>query len=216
MAVLKTQGLTLAVAATYGTTATISAFTNANPGVMTLGTGHGITTGDIFEITSGWTRANKQVRRASTVATNDVTVEGLNTSSTTDYPAGEGVGSIREIVTWTSITGLRPNPTSGGGGFVEAETTEITDSQQIFTPILAARNQLNFSFHWDPSVAWFETVLALADAGTVVPFRITLPSGRKQYGSATIGLNPSFNSENGIATGTLSLNGAGRIANYGT
>jgi hypothetical protein len=108
MAVIAAQGLQLSIASAFGSQFTISALTNASEGVATLSASHGVTVGDLIEITSGWKRLNQRVVRAKTVATNDVTLESVNTTSTTDYPAGEGVGTGREITTWTSISQLTP------------------------------------------------------------------------------------------------------------
>src|ERR1044071_9930324 len=98
------QGSQVAIASTYGSGFTVSAITNASEGVATLSSSHGVTVGDIFELSSGWDLLDKRLARAKAVATNDVTLESIDTSSTNMYPAGQGTGTGREITAWTSIT----------------------------------------------------------------------------------------------------------------
>ena len=47
MAVIKSQGLQLAIGSTLGTQFTVSALSNANPGVATLSASHGVAVNDI-------------------------------------------------------------------------------------------------------------------------------------------------------------------------
>lgn len=114
MAVILADGSTLALATAYGTSANMTAITNANPAVATLGAGHGTVVGDFLEITSGWPQIDGRLFRVSVVATNDVTLEGLDTSSTTTYPTGSGTGSVRRITTWSNVGQIVEFATSGG------------------------------------------------------------------------------------------------------
>ena len=56
MAIIKAQGLQLAIASTFGTQFTISAITNATEAVATHSASHGVAVNDIIEVTSGWKR----------------------------------------------------------------------------------------------------------------------------------------------------------------
>ena len=85
------------IAKTYASSVSMTALTNAAEAVATLGAGHGVVVGDYLELTSGWGLLNGKVVRAKTVVTNDVTLEGINTVSTTKFPTGTGIGSIRRI-----------------------------------------------------------------------------------------------------------------------
>jgi hypothetical protein len=205
MAILKAQGLQLAIGTTLATAKTMSAVTNATEGVATLESSHGVVENDIIIITSGWKRLNGRVVRADSVATNDVTLEDVNTSSTTDYPAAEGAGSIQEVTAWTTITQLMPDVSVSGGGFRKTETTEIDDVRVKQVPILAEAVALSFKGHADPSLSWYTAITAASRAGTAYPYRITLPSGAKYYGSATVGFNPEVQIDQGILVYALDL-----------
>lgn len=114
MSLTLADGSVLSIAATYGATKSMTAITNATEAVATLEASHGVIVGDIFEVTSGWLDLNGRIVRAKTVATNDVTFESIDTSSTTLYPAGEGIGSIREIATWQTVSQVLSIASEGG------------------------------------------------------------------------------------------------------
>jgi hypothetical protein len=181
------NGATIAVGSTYGAVKTLSAFSNANPGVMTLEASHGIVVSDIFEVTSGWSRANGNVFRASVVATNDVTVEGFNTSSTSQFPAGSGTGTIREVTAWTQITQILDTGTTGGEQqFVTYSFLEDDAEHQI--PTVKSPIAFNFTIGDDASLAHY-AVLAAADADRLQrAVRVVLPSGSVIYWSAYVTL----------------------------
>ncbi len=181
------NGATISVGSTYGAVKAVSAATNANPCVITLEATHGIVVADIFEWTSGWSRANGNVYRASALATNDVTVEGLNTSSTTQFPAGSGTGTIREVSAWTQITQILDTATSGGEQqFVTYEFLEDDAQHQI--PTVKSPIAFNFTIGDDASLAHY-AVLAAADADRLQrAARVVLPSGSVIYWSAYVTL----------------------------
>ena len=204
MSGLRTVGLQLAIASTYGSSKTMSAVSNASTGVATLQSSHGVLEGDIMEVTSGWKRLNNRIIRAGTVSTDNVNLEGVSTSSTSDYPAGEGVGSIREITAWTSITGLRPDFTTSGGGFEQLDGTEVDDLRRIIIPGLAEPVVWTFPFHWPAASGWQTVVESAARGGTPVAFRISLGT-KRVYGNAYWGFNNSFGNNGSIAVGSIQL-----------
>lgn len=206
MSVRKVQGMTLAFGTTLGASKTMSAVTNANPGVATLEASHGVIAGDIMLINSGWTRLNNRVIRAGTVSTNDVQLEGVNTSSTTDYPAAGGAGSIQEVSAWTQMTQIRYDGIRGGAGgnFETSDITEVGDTRRRNVPTLASAITLGFDFNWDANLSWLSTLLAIARAGTLTPFR-WIVGGVTIYGGAYLGLQGEPNPQNGILTGSLEL-----------
>jgi hypothetical protein len=187
MSVSLPNGATISVGSTYGTSKAVSAASNANPCVVTLEASHGIIVGDVFEWTSGWSRANGNVYRASVLATNDVTVEGLDTSSTTLYPAGSGTGTIREVTAWTQITQILETSTSGGEQqFVTYSFLEESTEHQI--PTVKSPIAFNFTIGDDASLAHY-SVLDTADADRLQRcVRVVLPSGSVIYWSAYVTL----------------------------
>lgn len=181
------NGATISLGSTYGATKTVSAASNANPCVITLEATHGVVVSDIFEWTSGWSRANGNVYRASAVATNDVSVEGLDTSSTTRFPAGSGTGTVREVTAWTQITQiLETNTTGGEQQFVTYSFLEDDAEHQI--PTVKSPIAFTFKIGDDASLAHY-AVLDAADADRQQrAVRVVLPSGSVIYWSAYVTL----------------------------
>jgi hypothetical protein len=215
MAVIAAQGLQLSIASAFGSQFTISALTNASEGVATLSASHGVTVGDLIEITSGWKRLNQRVVRAKTVATNDVTLESVNTTSTTDYPAGEGVGTGREITTWTSISQLTPDISVSGGGFRRADITQIDDIRVKELPILAEAVTLTFNYFWDAALPWRSAVETAARSGQPYPFRIVKGS-TKIYGNAYWGYSSEPSVQNGVLVSSIELSAVADSITYTT
>jgi hypothetical protein len=106
-------GTLFSVATTFGSNITVTAVTNANPAVCTA-TAHGLSNGDVIEVTSGWGRLNKRVFEVANVATNTFELEGMDTSSTSFFPAGTGIGTVREVTAWTQLSKVM-NPATQGG-----------------------------------------------------------------------------------------------------
>jgi len=184
MAITKTVGTQFAIGTTYGTQFTVTAITNANPAVATLSASHGVAVGDFIELTSGWDLANKRVFRASAVATNDVTLEGFNTSDTNLYPAASGTGTGREITAWTQITQVTPDFGVSGGDQNFADTTTVANL--IRTQIPTDRNPVTVSIpcFFDPSLSWFSAVQTAAASGSPYVFRMIFPNSSRMVASA--------------------------------
>lgn len=174
------NGSTLSIASTFGTSKTLSAITNATEAVGTLEASHDIVVNDLFVVTSGWEGLNNRVVRAKTVATNDVTFEGINTSNTTTYPAGSGIGSVREITAWTEILDVLGFETSGGEAqFYQYQTLKSRRQKQI--PTITAAMSVALTVADARTAAWYAVALAAAQAGSLVPMRLSLPNGDVIY-----------------------------------
>lgn len=207
MSVQLPNGAIVAIASGYGVSKSMTALTNANPGVATLESSHGVTTGDFLEVTSGWNRLTDKIVRAGTVSTNDVGLEGINTSLTSIYPAGGGVGSVREITGWTQLAQVLSSSTNGGEQqFATYQFLESDQEKRIPTNKSAAG--LTFSIADDPSLAGYVLASTANDDRLPRAVRITLPSGSILLYNAYISLNktPSLTSNEVMAVEvTLSL-----------
>ena len=161
----------MAIASTYGTQFTVTAITNTNPAVATLSAAHGVVVGDFIELTSGWDLLNGRIVRVSALSTNDATLEGINTTSTTNYPAGSGTGTGREITAWTSVTQIKSIETSGGD-INFADITTVADSTQKQIPTTRSPQQINMTVFDDPALSWFSVAQTASDAKVVTGMRI--------------------------------------------
>jgi hypothetical protein len=201
------NGSAFALASTYGASKAMSAVTNAAEGVATLEAAHAIIVGDIFEVNSGWGDLDGRLVRAKTVSTNDVTLEGINTASTTRFPAGSGTGTIRECSAWTSITQVLEATTSGGDPkFYTYQYLDAQSERQV--PTGSSAQSLSLKLADDQTLPWFAALDAADLAGTPTGLRITLPSGAKLYYNCYVSFNktPTLSVNNAMAlTCSLSL-----------
>lgn len=188
MALTLPNGSTLAIASTYGDAKAVSAITNAAEAVATVEASHGLVVGDLVVITSGWAELDGAVARIKAVATNDVTLEGINTADTSRYPPGSGIGSVKEITATTQITQVLDFTTEGGDQqFYEYQFLEATTQRQIPT----VRNPLSISMVLgdDQSLPWFAVVKSASDSRQPRALLMTLASGAKIYYNAFWSLN---------------------------
>lgn len=190
MTISKTTGLILAAVSTYATAVNMTAITNASEAVATLQAGHGVVVGDFLEMTSGWGRLNGRLVRAKTVATNDITLEGVNTTSTTNYPAGTGTGTVRRVNVATGLVNMsqiKIIATSGGDlSFEDVTAVDDVIAKQI--PTIRSPVKMDLTVFDDPTLAWYATLLAADDAGTPIGFRIAFPNGAKMLFNAYVSI----------------------------
>jgi hypothetical protein len=196
MAVSLPNGSVIHIASAYGPVRAMSAVSNANPAVATLASGHGILTGEFMEVTSGWGRLTDKIVRAGTVVTNDVQLDGIDSTLTSIYPAGSGVGSIREITGWTQLQQVLSTSSEGGEQqFLNYQFLESDSERRI--PTTKSAGGLNMNVADDPTLAGFILASAANDDRLPRAVRITLPSGAVILYNAYISLNK---------TPTLSVN----------
>jgi hypothetical protein len=181
------NGATISIGSGYDTVRNVTAITNANPGVMTISDATGYAVGSIFELTSGWSRANGNVYRAATVVGTAIGIEGLNTTSTTIFPAGAGAGTVREVTAWTQVTQILDTQTNGGDQqFVTYSFLEDNAEHQI--PTVKSPIAFNFTIGDDASLPHY-SVLDAADSDRLQRVvRVVLPSGSVIYWSAYLTL----------------------------
>lgn len=216
MAVTLTTGTLVAIASTYGSSSNMTAITNAAEAVATLAGGHGVVVGDYLEVTSGWDRLDKRIVRVKTVATNDVTFEGINTSSTTTYPAGTGTGSIRRITAWTNLSQLQ-SISSSGGELQFADITSIADTVQKQIPTIRGAVNVSLTYFDDETLSWISAVNTADAARTPYGVRFTFPNGAKAVANAYWAKNntPAIN-VNAPLTNQIGLTYAAEPVRYST
>lgn len=207
MSVRLPNGSLIAIAASYGASKAMSALTNAATAVATLAASHGVIVNDVLEVTSGWSKLNNRILRASAVATNDVSLEGLNSLDTTKYPAGGGVGSVREVLTWQQILQILEISTSGGEqGFTTYSFLEDDTERQI--PTQKSPVQITIQIGDDDTLAHYPILVAADEDRLQRAVRLTLPGGAVIFYNAFVTFNktPSLTKNEVMAlTATLSL-----------
>ena len=188
MSVRVPNGSIVSIASGYGAAKAMSVLTNATEAVATLEAAHGVVEGEFLEITSGWSRLTDKIVRAGTVSTNDVQLDGYNTSSTVIYPAGTGIGSVREITGWTQLAQILSSASNGGEqNFLEYQFLEADAQKRI--PTFKSAAGLTFSIADDPTLAGYILASAANDDRLPRAVKIVLPDTSILLYNAYISLN---------------------------
>jgi len=192
MAASLPNGSTLFIGSAYGSALTVTTLTNANPGVATS-TAHGLSNGDYVVVTSGWSRLNNRLVRVAGVTTNTFELEGINTTDTDIYPSGSGIGSVREVTTFTQITQVL-QPTSQGGEQQFLAYQFLEDDAQTEIPTTKTAGGFNFSVADDPTLTGYIAMAAANDDREARALRVNLANGSKlcYYAYLTLNETPSL------------------------
>jgi hypothetical protein len=207
-------GTTFHIASSIAAAKTTTVATNAAECVVTSA-GHGYSNGDIVEITSGWGRLNRRVFRIKSVATDTFVLEGADTQSTTFFPAGNGVGSVRKITTFTQITGVM-NPQSQGGDPKNASYRFV--ESDVDYSINDGFNATSYSMDIDADQiggAGYTALKTLTDAQTDTCLKMVTRSGSLLFQPCTVALNEAVKLQDGqINRVTAVYNGNNRLTRY--
>jgi hypothetical protein len=178
MAVKFSTGVQFAVAQTYGTPSNVTAASTAANCVVTVADGTTFVVGDIVEFTSGWEAANNRLFRISAKSTNDLTLEGLNTTNTTRFPSGGGVGSLREITAWSNITQVRNvTPQASTNEFEDIST--VSNANIIEVPVAQRLGGVTLELLDDPLLSFVAIVENAADTIALTGVRIVFPDASR-------------------------------------
>lgn len=208
MAAFLPDGATLALATAYGSNVTVSAISNANPGVISAAA-HGLTTVTFYELTSGWQKLTGRVFRVGTSTTGTIDLTGVDTTSTSVYPAGAGAGTLRSVSTWTPITQVMDFTTSGGDQqFANYSFLDEDFERQL--PSITGAQTITIGIADDISLPGYAALKTAAEARAVRALRMTLPSGSVIVYNGFVSFNETPSVTKGSVmqvTATFSLSG---------
>lgn len=181
------NGSTISISTGFAADKTITAITNADPGVVSS-TAHGYSDGDIVVVSSGWANLDGRVARVDNAAADAFDLEGINTTSTTRFPAGAGVGTAKEVSGFVQITGILGTSSSGGEQqFWEGAPLEALRNIRIPTTQSAAGVDLTVAD--DPTASWYEVVKDAAESIEPAVIMVTLANGAKLYYYCYVGMS---------------------------
>jgi hypothetical protein len=213
MAYTLPNGSTVHIGSAYGSDLTVTAATNANPCVMTS-TAHGLSNGDFVVTTSGWTRTTDRVFRVANVTANTFELEGHDTSDTSVYAAGSGIGSAKEVTTWTQLSQVL-NITSQGGEQQYATYQPLEGDREVRIPTIKSGGGLDMEVGDDPTLAGFVAAMAANDDREARAVRITAANSSKSLFYSYIAADkvPQMN-VNQVMTARISLSHLGEATRY--
>lgn len=207
-------GSTFFIASAFAASKTTTVVTNASEAVVTVTT-HGYTNGDIVEITSGWGRLNRRNFRIKSVTTDTFVLEGADTSSTSFYPVGTGLGSVRKITAFTQITTtMNPQSTGGDPKTVTYKYIESDVEYSINDGFTATSYTLELDADSIGS-AGYTALKTLTEVQTDTSLKIVTRNGALIFQPCTVALNEAIRMQDGqINRVNVSFNGNNRLTRY--
>ena len=184
MAITLSTGAAVSIAKTYGASINTSAVTNAANAVVTTASAHSFSVGDYIEVSSGWGLLDKRVVRCMTGTTGStIVLEGMDTTDTTKYPAGTGIGSVRKITAWSALSQIKGMSASGGSQNF-ADITSISDTVQRQVPTTRSAITMTIDAFDDPTLSWYADVTAADNARSPYGLLMAFPNGSKLCANA--------------------------------
>lgn len=198
------NGATFEHAATYAVAIPFSAITNANEAVCTV-SGATLVAGDIVLVTSGWSALNGRVARIKAATATEITLDGIDTTDTSTYPVGSGVGSLKKVETWVQVPQVTDVAFSGGEQqYVDVVFLEDAQGRQLPSEKSAASMTLTVAD--DPTLAYVPVVKAADASKQLQAARLNLPGNDTiLYGAYTSFSRQPAVSRNNLLTRTVGL-----------
>ncbi len=180
---------------------TITAITNASPGVATSAS-HGYSNGDfVFLTVSGMYQVNGKVVRVASVATDTFQLEGVDTTLFDTFSSGtaEKITFGTSITTATTVTGT-------GGNFEFIDSTTIHGNSKSQLPGLPEASTYSMDHIWDVSDAGLLAMKTASDSQAKRAFKFTFGTGGKIMafaGYVGAALLPAGSSQQLVTTQTV-------------
>jgi Phage tail tube protein, TTP len=178
-------------------------------------TAHGYSNGDILEVTSNWGRLDGRFVRIKSVTTDTFTLEGIDTSNTTYFPPGSGVGSVRKVTGWQQVVQVLGLTSSGG----EPKQVEYSyfDSDVSYT-LNDGFSGTSMTLELDAdsiSTAGYALLRTLTEVQTNNCLRINARNGSVTYQPTTVALNEVVQMQAGqVNRVRCAFNGRNRAVRY--
>jgi hypothetical protein len=207
-------GSTFYIASTIASAKTTTVATNASEAVITSAA-HGYSNSDIVLMTSGWGRVNKRAFRIKSVTTDTFVLEGCDTTSTTYFPVGTGIGTVSKVSTFTQITTVM-NPSSSGGD-PKTVNYKFVESDVEYS-INDGFGATSYSLDMDADsigTAGYTALKTLTDVQTDTILKVVTRSGSILLVPCTVALNESVSFQDGqINKVKAAFNGNNRAVRY--
>ncbi len=180
-------GTIFSLATAFATAQPVTIVSNASVAVVTV-TGHGFSNGDAVRFTtSGWGRLANRVFEIAGVTANTFTIP-LDTSDTSVFPAGSGVGTVQKISTWVQMTKVM-NPSSSGGEAKQVEYKYVDSDVSFSINDGFSATSYTLELDDDTSTAGYVAAKALTDVQTDTVLKMLLRSGSRVYIPGKAALN---------------------------
>jgi hypothetical protein len=188
------NGTQIFVEGSRGPELTVTAVSNAARPVMTIADS-GLVVGDYIIVTSSnWSRLAEKQLRVVAVSGSAVTVEGIDTTSTTSFPA-PGNAVVHKILSWFELPCVTDVSTDGG------EQQSITfqclsDDREQTIPTYKSAVSTTYTFAHDYTNPVYPILRQLDESGELIAVRAYVPRAQEMR----------------LWTGTLAFNETPQVA----
>lgn len=189
---------------------TITAITNANPGVATS-TAHGLVDGDfIFLTVNGMAALNERVVRVDGATANTFELENVDTTLLGTFSSGSAQ-AVTYGINMTTVIAIN----SSGGEPEFADITTIHDNVRKQVPVVTSGMTITMDSLFDAADQALIALAAAADALGKRAIRLTFADGGKIVfaGYVSASLIPTGSAQEVVKTG-VTLTAAGRRTVY--
>lgn len=213
MAYFFPEGSSTQFSQTFAGAKTITILTNANPAVATS-VAHGYSTNDEILLTSGWEDATDSCFKITVLTADTFSIQGLDTSNTSFFPVGTGVGTAQKVSGWTSVPQILTISASGGDArFTEVNPLSKRNGVKIPTGFNATALALTLAH--DAGQAGYITMLGISRNLSKVAIKQVVSGGSVTYGYGYMSVSevPKMN-VNQVNTVDAAITILGRTISY--
>lgn len=206
------EGARFQFSTTFASAKTITVLTNANPAVATC-TAHGYVTDDEILLNSGWEDAKESIYKVTVIDANSFSIQGLDTTSTTFFPAGTGIGTAQKVSSFSDIPQvLTISPSGGDPRYTDVQLLASRNSIKIPTGFNATTQTLTLAH--DPANATYKTMVGNSRTQTKVAFRV-VAGGGYEYGYGYMAVSEVASKQsNQVNSVQVAINYLGRSISY--
>ena len=185
-------GFSTAIAAPIPFTAITNA---AVPEITTAGS---IAEDSILVVQSGWPSLNNRAVVAGATLSTETELIGVDTTDTTLYPAGRGIGTVAIASSFVDFS-QQGELTSAGGEpqLYTGKWLEDPLGQEFQVPIGQSARSYSLPLDYDKDLPWFEAAKTVSRKRKPVVIRIALPGGDMIYEYGYLHFNPGLNMQSG-------------------
>lgn len=216
MTVRTNSGLQMFMESAIGAAKTITAISQAAPGVVSS-TAHGFTNGDIVLLeVQGMLELHGRLFKVVNAATDSFQLAGPDGSTglaTTDFTAFTS-GTAKEITLGTTITGCM-DFNAAGGDIKTIDATTVHDTQDVEVVVGATAQSYDMTVQWDPAAASQQAMKAAFIARANKAFKIKWPDGAYILFYGTVGYTGApGGGKQGVTTSPAKISMLGSLTEY--
>jgi len=205
------KNIRLDVQSTLGTALTVTALTQANPGVATS-TAHGLTDGTvvIFTVAGGMTQLDQQAVRIANSTVDTFELEGLDT---TNYSAWT-TGTIQAVTAWEAMCTAQ-NVSMPDAAPERIQTTTLCDDTHQYAYGYTDAPDGSIVGQFDPQNAAVILIAAATKSTSQLAMMVNWNSGRKTLFNANVAGGKGFDASLGsLVTANVSFTPTKEILHY--